>query len=241
MMGLKEMPKLASKLSLDLGGLFGPFFFSIAMFLLFPAVTTAMVYEKEMRLRVMMRMMGLGTTAYWLINYIFWLVMYLVFTIIFIFIGSVARLPSGYTIGIFTRQDYSIHFIFFFLFINNTVSFAFLLSTIIKASRTASISSVLFVIIMSLVAYLAWDAGNFFNSENVTDSFKNFITLFPVWNLYRGLGEYREYAFQAARMGTPGLRVRTRYTHACMHTYIHTYIHMITCMSTHAHAYTTHT
>ena len=157
MMGLKEMPKLASKLSLDLGGSLGPFFFSIAMFLLFPAVTTAMVYEKEMRLRVMMRMMGLGTTAYWLINYIFWFVMYFFFTFIFVLLGSVLQLPSGYTIGIFTRQDYSIHFIFFFLFINNTVSFAFLLSTIIKASRTASISSVLFVIIMSLIGYLAWD------------------------------------------------------------------------------------
>jgi hypothetical protein len=34
------------------------------------------VYEKENHLRVMMRMMGLGSPAYWLINYAFWLAMY---------------------------------------------------------------------------------------------------------------------------------------------------------------------
>ena len=30
------------------------------------------VQEKEARIRVMMRMMGLGTAAYWVINYVFW-------------------------------------------------------------------------------------------------------------------------------------------------------------------------
>ena len=30
------------------------------------------VQEKEARIRVMMRMMGLGTAAYWAINYAFW-------------------------------------------------------------------------------------------------------------------------------------------------------------------------
>jgi hypothetical protein len=59
-----------------------------------------------MKLRVMMRMMGLGTSAYWVINYLFWFFLYLMFTIIFIFVGSVVSLPSGYKLGLFTRQDY---------------------------------------------------------------------------------------------------------------------------------------
>lgn len=59
-----------------------------------------------MKLRVMMRMMGLGTSAYWVINYLFWFLMYTAFTIVFIFLGSVVSLPSGYKLGIFTRQDY---------------------------------------------------------------------------------------------------------------------------------------
>jgi len=205
MLGLKEMPKIGDKLSLDIGGSLGPFFFTIAMFLLFPAVVTAMVYEKEMKLRVMMRMMGLGTSAYWLINYLFWLLIYSVFTFLFVLIGSTASLPSGYTIGIFTRTDPSVHVVFFLFFINNTIAFAFLIATLIRFSRTASISATLFVIIMSLIANLAWDSGNFFNSASVSDDFKNFITLFPVWNFYRGWNEYREYAGIAARFGIPGM------------------------------------
>ncbi len=42
-MGMKEMPKAASFLALDLGGVLGPFFFTIAMNLLFPAIVVAMV------------------------------------------------------------------------------------------------------------------------------------------------------------------------------------------------------
>ena len=54
----------------------------------------------------MMRMMGLGTTAYWVINYIFWFLMYATFSIIFVFFGSIVKLPSGYQLGLFIRQDY---------------------------------------------------------------------------------------------------------------------------------------
>jgi hypothetical protein len=53
-----------------------------------------------------MRMMGLGTSAYWVINYVFWFILYVLFTIIFVFIASVVSLPSGYKLGVFTRQDY---------------------------------------------------------------------------------------------------------------------------------------
>ncbi len=63
-------------------------------------------FFRQMKLRVMMRMMGLGTSAYWVINYLFWFFLYLMFTIIFIFVGSVVSLPSGYKLGLFTRQNY---------------------------------------------------------------------------------------------------------------------------------------
>jgi TM2 domain-containing membrane protein YozV len=54
----------------------------------------------------MMRMMGLGTVAYWTINYLFWFVIYLIYTAIFVVLGSVVYLPSGYKLGMFTRQAY---------------------------------------------------------------------------------------------------------------------------------------
>ena len=64
MLGVKEMPKVASFLTLDIGATMGPFFFSLAFHILFPTIVVGFVYEKEMRLRIMMRMMGLGTQVY---------------------------------------------------------------------------------------------------------------------------------------------------------------------------------
>jgi len=105
LMGIKEMPKIATFLSLDFGSLIGPFFFTLAFNLLFPTIVVSLVYEKEMKLRMMMRMMGLGTSAYWAINYTFWVIMYTVFTFIFIILGNNISLPSGYKLGLFFRQD----------------------------------------------------------------------------------------------------------------------------------------
>jgi hypothetical protein len=59
---------------------------------------------------------------------------------------------------------------------------------------------------MSVIAWTAWDSGNFFNTDTISDGLKNFITLWPIWGFYRGWGEYKEYASQAARLGTSGLR-----------------------------------
>eukprot|EP00961_Rhodomonas_salina_P089287 1200793-Rhodomonas_salina.1 len=39
--------------------------------------------------------MGLGTSAYWLINYLFWLIIYALFVLVFVAIGSGVSLPSG--------------------------------------------------------------------------------------------------------------------------------------------------
>ncbi len=53
---------------------------------------------------MMMRMMGLGTAAYWAINYAFWVAVYVLFAVAFSAISVAVQLPSGYRIGLFTRQ-----------------------------------------------------------------------------------------------------------------------------------------
>jgi len=50
----------------------GPFFFTLVFHILFPTIDVGLVYEKEVNLRIIMKMMGLGTGAYWIINYAFW-------------------------------------------------------------------------------------------------------------------------------------------------------------------------
>lgn len=206
MLGVKEMPKAASFLSLDIGASMGPFFFSLAFHILFPTLVVGLVYEKEMRLRIMMRMMGLGTRAYWTINYIFWVAVYSLFSIIFIGAASVVQLPSGYKPGIITRQNYSIHFVLLFLFVNHTVSFAILCAALFRSARVSQIVTTLWILGMTLIAWTAWDSGNLFNSDTVPDPVKNLITVVPVWSFYRAWVEFVEYSQQAAFRGTPGLQ-----------------------------------
>uniref|UniRef100_A0A7S4NY30 ABC transporter domain-containing protein n=1 Tax=Guillardia theta TaxID=55529 RepID=A0A7S4NY30_GUITH len=204
-LGIKEMPQPAWKLNLDLASSLGPFFFTLAFSLLFPTIIVSIVYEKEMKLRVIMRMMGLGNAPYWFINYIFWFIIYALFIFMLLLVASLARLPSGYTIGLFTKQEPSVHFVFFLLFFNNTIAFAFLWTTLLRSARTSSIAATLYVLGFSLIAWLCWGVGNFFNSTSVSKDLVNFITLFPLWSLYRGFNEYYQYAYVAARSGGQGL------------------------------------
>ena len=89
------MPKIASFLSLDIGAAMGPFFFTLAFHILFPTIVVGFVYEKEVNLRIIMKMMGLGTGAYWIINYAFWIFVYSLFSVIFLTVVSFVQPPSS--------------------------------------------------------------------------------------------------------------------------------------------------
>jgi hypothetical protein len=68
---VKEMPKVDTQLRLDLSSLIGPLFYMWVLGFLFPVVLIALVYEKENHLRMMMKMHGLGDSAYWGITYLY--------------------------------------------------------------------------------------------------------------------------------------------------------------------------
>jgi hypothetical protein len=98
--GIKEMPKPQSSLQLDFASLLGPLFYVWVVQLVFPTIVTSIVYEKEQKLRIMMKMMGLSDRAYWMITYSYNLVLYVFYIIIFVILGSIARL------NIFRINDY---------------------------------------------------------------------------------------------------------------------------------------
>lgn len=50
------------------------------------------MYEKEKRLRMMMKMHGLGDKAYWLITYCWYFFLYIIYIAVFIFFGSIVGL-----------------------------------------------------------------------------------------------------------------------------------------------------
>ena len=115
---ISEMPKPETNLKLDFASILGPLFYIWVIQLLFPVITwfplliliyplcryilgniwlllliqvilTALVYEKQYNLRIMMKMHGLGDGPYWLISYCYFLALSMLYVFLFVFFGSV--------------------------------------------------------------------------------------------------------------------------------------------------------
>lgn len=70
---------------------------------------TAVVYEKQNHLRMMMKMHGLSDSAYWMITYFYYVTLFCVYMICFIIFGSLARKPSSLIYGMYKKV------VFFFI------------------------------------------------------------------------------------------------------------------------------
>jgi hypothetical protein len=59
---------------------------------LLPCSLQQLVYDKEKRLRMMMKMHGLNDTVYWLVNYCWYYILYAIYVIIFCVLGAIVQL-----------------------------------------------------------------------------------------------------------------------------------------------------
>lgn len=194
LIGIMEMPKPSTKLTLDVATLVGTLFYTWLLQLLLPVMIATLVQEKEGRLRAMMKMHGLSDAAYWLIMYSWYFTVNLIYTWILIGVGSAIQL------SFFTRTDYSFQFVFYFLWVACLVSFSFLLSAIFRSSRTVVVVSFLYTFGTGLIGYLLLQS---FVAAN--DWWAIFFNIVPGFALYRGLYEIAQYAFIAAYQGTMGI------------------------------------
>ncbi|CAA7031238.1 unnamed protein product [Microthlaspi erraticum] len=85
---VKEMPKQETKLRLDIASLIGPLFFTWVILLLLPVILTSLVFEKQQRLRIIMKMHGLGDGPYWMISYAYFLAISTLYIICLMIFGS---------------------------------------------------------------------------------------------------------------------------------------------------------
>jgi ABC-type multidrug transport system ATPase subunit len=193
LVGLMELPKPQTTLRLDFGSLLGPLFYTWLLQLLLPMMLVTLVYEKEHRLRTIMKMHGLGDGAYWTIQYSWFLLVNFLYSWVLIGFGSAIDL------SFFTLTEYSFQLVFYFLWINCLIAFAFLLSTLFKSSRTATVVSFLYVFGTGLVGYLL--IQQFVANDNW---WVVFLYLIPGFGLYAGLWEISQYAFRAAYQGSDG-------------------------------------
>ncbi|KAL7618451.1 hypothetical protein Lser_V15G00410 [Lactuca serriola] len=195
---IKEMPKPETERKLDFSSLLGPLFFTWVILQLFPIVLTALVYEKQQNLRIMMKMHGLGDGPYWMISYTYFLAISLVYMLCFVVFGSFVGLKF------FTLNDYSIQFVFYFIYINLQISLAFLVAAFFSNVKTVAVVGYITVFATGIL-------GGFFFQFFLQDTslprvWIVVMELYPGFSLYGGLYEFSQYAFTGNYMGTHGMR-----------------------------------
>ncbi|MED6193388.1 Phospholipid-transporting ATPase abca7 [Stylosanthes scabra] len=185
---VKEMPKPETKVSFDLASLLGGLFFTWVILQLFP----------QQKLRIMMKMHGLSDGPYWMISYGYFLALSAIYMLCFVLFGS------GIGLKFFTKNEYSIQFVLYFIYINLQISLAFLLASMFSNVKTATVTAYIGVFGSGLLA------GSLFQFFLQDTSFPRgwiiVLELYPGFSLYRGLYEFAQAAFSAGKLGTHGMR-----------------------------------
>ncbi|XP_024013509.1 ABC transporter A family member 5 [Eutrema salsugineum] len=183
---VKEMPKVETWLRVDIASSIGPIFFTWVILLLFPVILNSLVYEKQERLRIIMKMHGLGDGPYWMISYAYFLAISTLYVICLMGFGSVIGLKF------FKLNDYSIQFIFYFLYINLQISIAFLVSSAFSEVKTASVATYIYVFGSGLLGAFLFQF--LLEDSSFPRHWIFFMELYPGFSLYRGLYEFSEFA-----------------------------------------------
>ena len=95
-------------------------------------ILTSLVYEKQERLRIIMKMHGLGDGPYWLISYAYFLTISVLYVASLVIFGSVIGLKY------FRLNSYSIQFVFYFIYLNLQIAIGFLVSSIFSKVKTVT-------------------------------------------------------------------------------------------------------
>lgn len=121
-----------------------PLFFVLAFILYVIMLTKNLVYEKEMKLKESMKLMGMSVSMYWLSWFIFSLVYMIVTCVMFTILFAIKR--NG--VAVFTYSQPSLVFVFFLAYAISLIAFSFMVSTFFnKASVAAPAAGILFFVV----------------------------------------------------------------------------------------------
>ncbi|XP_066327202.1 ABC transporter A family member 7-like isoform X2 [Miscanthus floridulus] len=161
-------------------------------------ILTYLVYEKQQKLKIMMKMHGLKDGPYWLISYVYFFALSAIYMILFVIFGSLIGLDF------FRKNDYSLQFVFYFIYINLQISLAFFVASFFSAVKIATVVGYIYVFGSGLL-------GEFLLRFFVEDTGfpKGWIVvmeIIPGFSLFRGLYEFGQYASAGNSMGTTGMK-----------------------------------
>ncbi len=182
--GVKDFPTPKKEVGFDIISVAGPFIYLYVFQLLLPVFMSNLVNEKELKLREIMRMMGLKTHVYWVVNYIFHFSLYAAATIVVIVIA--------YAMGFrtFTENVFISYFALFFCWGHVLVALGWVLSTLFSSSTTATAVGYLWVFITGILSSTL--IQNFFQDTNTAKGVLVLIQVIPSFTFYRGLWALRE-------------------------------------------------
>ncbi|MCD7471870.1 hypothetical protein HAX54_012614 [Datura stramonium] len=172
-------------------------FFTWVILQVFPVILSSLVYEKQRKLRIMMKMHGLGDVPYWMITYAYFLVISLIYMSCYFGFGVLTGLT------IFKLNSYGVQCIFYFVFTNLQISMAFLLAAVFSNMKTASVVAYTIVFGTGILAFLLFQP--LVDDTSFPRGWLIFMELYPGFSLYRGLYELSEYARGGFTVGTYGM------------------------------------
>ncbi|CAL5023198.1 unnamed protein product [Urochloa decumbens] len=178
---VKDMPRDQSEFTIDISFLAGKVVFVWMIMLLFPVILSNLVYEKQQKLRTIMKMHGLGDMTYWIISYCYFLFLSLLYMLFLVVFGSCAG------IKLFKLSDYKVQFTVYFAYMNLQISFAFLMATYFSNVRTASVTAYLFTIGSG---YLGEYLFRPIFEDMSLSSWTTMMEFFPPFALYRIIYEF---------------------------------------------------
>ncbi|KAM3307861.1 ABC transporter A family member 7 isoform X2 [Capsicum chacoense] len=172
-------------------------FFTWVILQVFPVILSSLVYEKQRKLRIMMKMHGLGDVPYWMITYLYFLVISLIYMCCYFGFGVLTGLT------IFKLNSYGVQCIFYFVFTNLQISMAFLLAAVFSNLKTASVVAYTIVFGTGILAFLLFQP--LVDDASFPRGWLIFMELYPGFSLYRGLYELSQYAAGGYIVGTYGM------------------------------------
>ena len=195
---VRDMPTQGVVIKIDAGTFLGPLFYTWLSQMLLPVIVGLLVYEKEKNLRTMMRMQGLGDTAYMLVNYMYYFLLYFVFMLLIYLYGAALGFGTN-SLSMWTRSQPGVVIIFFILFINVQISTAFLFQAIFSSAKTATVGSVLYLLVAGLLGKFIFES--FLESPTFGRGGIVGMELLVPFSLYRGF--YEMSAFGAVASYSP--------------------------------------
>ncbi|KAL6073551.1 ABC transporter, ATPbinding domain containing protein [Balamuthia mandrillaris] len=179
LIGIKNIPRDDDETTIDLASLAGSFFYALILHQLLPVFLSAIAYEKEHRLREIMKMMGLKMWIYWVVLYLFNYILYLGVMLFLIVFGWI------FQFRFFTVNNFLLYFLLFLIWGHTLIAMSFLLSVFFNKAKTATIVGYFLILAICFICLYLVDS---LVSDIDTPGATLFgLSIVPPFALYRGL------------------------------------------------------